>query len=85
MDVANKQLGDCGEKLNDLMATNEQLKSQLTTAKTSLELRQEQMSDLKDQLDDVKTQRDKQVEQVGDLTVLSQSASDNINKRYRWY
>lgn len=80
MDVANQQLGECGEKLNDLMATNEQLKSQLNTAKTSLELRQEQMADLKDQLDDVKTQRDKQVEQVGDLTVLSQSASDNIKE-----
>jgi len=80
MDVANKQLGECGEKLNELMATNEQLKSQLNTTKTSLELRQEQMTDLKEQLQDVKSQRDKQVEQVGDLTVLSQSASDNIKE-----
>lgn len=80
MQVANQQLGECGEKLNELMKTNEQLKSQLNTAKTSLELRQEQMDDLKDQLSDVKTQRDKQLEQVGDLTVLSQSANDNIKE-----
>ena len=80
MSVANKQLGECGEQINELMAQNDQLKSQLTTAKTSLELRQEQMADLKEQLEDVKSQRDKQVEQVGDLTVLSQSANDNIKE-----
>ncbi|MBT8233828.1 MAG: OmpA family protein [Saprospiraceae bacterium] len=80
MAVANQQLGECGEKLNELMSQNEQLKSQLNTAKTSLELRQEQMADLRSQLDDVKTQRDRQVDQVGELTVLSQSANDNIKE-----
>src|SRR5687767_1692560 len=42
--------------------------------------RQDQIADLKDQLSDAKSQRDKQLTQVGDLTVLSQSASDNIKE-----
>src|ERR1019366_407929 len=35
---------------------------------------------LKDQLADCKSQRDKQLTQVGDLTVLSKGANENINK-----
>lgn len=50
------------------------------TAENALKLRQEQIQDLKDQLADCKSQRDKQLSQVGDLTVLSQSASDNIKE-----
>ncbi|MDZ4845082.1 MAG: OmpA family protein [Chitinophagales bacterium] len=42
--------------------------------------RQEQITDLKDQLADCKSQRDKQLTQVGDLTVLSQSANENIKE-----
>ena len=80
LDVANAQLGECGEKLNSLMDENESLKNQLNTAKTSLDLRQEQLSDLRVQLDDVKEQRDKQLDQVGELTVLSQSANENIKE-----
>ncbi len=41
---------------------------------------QEKIQDLKDQLADCKSQRDKQLTQVGDLTVLSQSASENIKE-----
>jgi chemotaxis protein MotB len=46
----------------------------------TLALRQEQMDNFKQQLEDLKTQRDRQTAQVGDLTVLSQSASDNIKE-----
>ena len=53
---------------------------QLTTNTTSLGFREQQLGDLRDQLADVKSQRDKQVTQVGDLAVLSQSASDNIKE-----
>ena len=49
-------------------------------ANTSLKIRQEQIQDLKDQLADCKAQRDKQLTQVGDLTVLSQSANNNISQ-----
>jgi chemotaxis protein MotB len=80
LDIANVQLGECGETMNKLMADNTRLKTELNTCKTSLELRQEQFNDLKDQLKDVKTQRDKQLDQVGELTVLSKSATDNIKE-----
>lgn len=42
--------------------------------------RQDQIADLRDQLADCKSTRDKQLTQVGDLTVLSQSANANISK-----
>jgi len=80
MDIANKQLGKCGEDLNQYMARLaesqreiERLKGSTNTSKNTVEL-------LKSQLDDCLKQRDRQVDQVGDLTVLSQSANDNIKE-----
>jgi chemotaxis protein MotB len=49
----------------------------------ALQLRNEQIVDLKDQINDLKVQRDKSVTQVGNLTVLSQSANDNIGETLR--
>lgn len=80
LDVANEQLGEAGEKINELMGENDKLKSELSTTKTTLELRGEQMDDLRAQLEDVKAQRDAQLTQVGELTVLSKSANENIDK-----
>lgn len=86
-DLANAELGKCGEDLNKYIALNkaceqekEQLRGELKAAQSNMTLRQEQIADLKEQIADIRTQRDKQVEQVGDLTVLSQSASDNIKE-----
>ena len=86
-DVANQQLGECGENLNEYMARlsackqeNEKLKGQVQTSKSNLQLREEQISDLKDQINDVRVLRDKQLSQVDDLTTLSQSASENIKE-----
>ncbi len=69
----NSQLKDCNDNMNDYI-------KKLSTSSTTLSLREEQLGDLREQLADVKTQRDKQVTQVGDLAVLSQSASDNIKE-----
>ncbi len=87
LDVANSQLGDCGEKLNDYMAQisacereKEKLKGDLRAFQATATNKDAQISDLKDQIQDIRGQRDKQVEQVGDLTVLSQSASENIKE-----
>lgn len=54
---------------NDLIMTN-----------SSLIAKQEQIVDLKEQLEDCKKLRDKQLTQVGDLTVLTQAANDNIKE-----
>jgi chemotaxis protein MotB len=58
----------------------ESVQSSLTSTQTTLNLREEQINDLKNQINDLKAQRDRQLDQVGDLTVLSKSATDNINK-----
>lgn len=87
LDTANKDLGKCGESLNDYLnrlsaceQEKERLKGDIRTAQNALQLREEQIADLRDQITDVKSQRDKQVTQVGDLTVLSQSANANIKE-----
>lgn len=87
LEVANRQLGKCGEDLNAYMTKlsaceNEKLKleGEINGLKKAAELREEQLKDLKDQLADVKVIRDKQLDQVGDLTVLSQSANENIKE-----
>ena len=83
--LANTQLGKCGESLNDYMKRlaaaeqeKERLKGEIKTAQSNSQIRDEQIKDLKEQITDARKQRDKTVEQVGDLTVLSQSASNNI-------
>ncbi len=87
LEVANKDLGKCGENLNALMGQlsvcdkeKERLRGEIKNGQNTLQLREEQMADLRTQLADCKAQRDKQSTQVGNLTVLSQSASDNIKE-----
>ncbi len=76
----NEQLGKCGESLNDYMnrlkdaeADNHALKSQITNEEGKT-------TDLRNQLDDCKKQRDQQMSHVGDLTVLTKDANDNIKE-----
>ncbi|MEY3051262.1 MAG: hypothetical protein RLY31_1047 [Bacteroidota bacterium] len=85
--AANRELGKCGENLNlymNRLSACEQekvrLQSDLQGLQQTLQLRQEQLTDLREQLADCKAQRDKQLTQVGDLTVLSQAANDNIRE-----
>ncbi|MEZ5106053.1 MAG: OmpA family protein [Draconibacterium sp.] len=71
--VTNQQLKECNGNLDDYI-------KQLSSNKTTLNLREEQITDLREQLNDVRQQRDKQLTQVGDLAVLSQSANENIKE-----
>jgi len=80
LDLTNQQLGKCGEDLSKAMNSLSTCEGNLKTSQNSLNYKEEQISSLKDQLNDVKKQRDQQVTQVGDLAVLSQSASDNIKE-----
>jgi chemotaxis protein MotB len=84
---ANKDVEKCGmslsESLRKISALEQEitrLKGEVNTADKSGSLRQEQLNDLRAQLADCKAQRDKQVSQVGNLTVLSQAANDNIKE-----
>lgn len=78
LEAANKDLGKCGEDLNAYMNRLSSCQAELKSTQSSLALRQEQINDLKDQINDIRAQRDAQLNQVEDLTSLSQSASDNI-------
>jgi chemotaxis protein MotB len=87
LDAANKQLGKCGESLNDYMnkmtaceQSKEKLKGELQTSQKTVQIREEQIKDLKEQVTDSRNLRDKQVNQVGELTVLSQSANQNVKE-----
>jgi chemotaxis protein MotB len=87
LDAANKDLGVCGEKLNDYMSQigacekeKERLKGDVRASQATIQAKDEQIRQLNEQIADIRSQRDKQVEQVGDLTVLSQSANENIKE-----
>jgi len=85
LDVANKDLGKCGESLNNYMnkitaceKENARLLAELKANTGTLQARQEQIEDLKDQIRDSRTVRDNTATQVGDLTVLTQEANQNV-------
>ncbi len=87
LETANKDLGKLGEELNEymnLLAACEREKAGLTgdlrKTQSNMQLREEQIQDLKDQIRDIRTQRDAQLNQVEDLTALSQSANQNFNQ-----
>jgi len=80
LDLANQNLAKYGKQLNDLMSQLSVCESEKTANKAEMRVREEQIADLREQIADCKAQRDKQLSQVGNLTVLSQSASDNIKE-----
>jgi len=87
MDLRDQEIGKLGVQVNDYMnkfnncaEAKRNLELELNGLKSNMTIREEQISDLKGQVDDARTQRDKQLNQVGDLTVLSQSANDNIKE-----
>lgn len=66
------ELNRYAERLAECERRESTLKGQVENVQTQVRIREEQINDLK-------VQRDKTVEQVGDLTVLSQGANQNIN------
>ena len=84
LDAANDQLGKCGESLNDCMSKLAACEQERDAAQNELKSKtmahEDQINDLKAQLADCKAIRDKQLIQVGELTVLSQGANQNIKE-----
>ncbi|HJW31031.1 MAG TPA: flagellar motor protein MotB [Saprospiraceae bacterium] len=80
----NEQLGKCGESLNDYMARLKSCEDDRTKAQADLakatSSNQSMMDDLKTQLADCRSSRDKMLTQVGDLTVVSKGANDNMKQ-----
>lgn len=80
LDAARKDLASCDDRVKSMLGQigtcekeKELLRNDLKNYQSNLKLREEQIQDLK-------SQRDNQVTQVGNLTVLSQSANDNIKE-----
>jgi chemotaxis protein MotB len=73
-----------GEMVNDFknkLVTCEQEKEKMQAATSASQgSRDEQLKDLRAQIADLQKSRDTQMQQVGGLTVLNQTASENINK-----
>lgn len=74
----NEQLGKCGESLNDYMNRLKAADEERAALRADITNRGDQVTDLRAQLEDCKQQRDKQLTQVGDLTVMSKGAQDNM-------
>lgn len=86
-DQAQRDLAKCGEDLTAQMALvdqceadKQQLRGNIQSLQGQIENRDGQITDLRSQIDDLKSQRETQIKQVEGLTVLSQSANDNINR-----
>lgn len=82
-EACNKDLGKCGEDLNDYMKRLSACEAARTQMQQTMQIRQDQISDLKDQITDLKKQRESQLSQVEGLTELSQSTNKNIGETLR--
>ena len=87
LDAANKDLSKCNETISSYIKQvsacdreRERLNTEISGMQSTLNARQDQITDLRTQLDDCKRMRDNTATQVGNLTVLSQSANDNIKE-----
>jgi chemotaxis protein MotB len=78
--AANKDLGKCGQSLNEYMNRLALCEQDRSNALTAQKLLDEQTQFLKSQLADCQNLRDKQLSQVGDLTKLNSSANENIRE-----
>jgi chemotaxis protein MotB len=80
----DESLMKCSDDLSVSNDQNDRLKSQLAMSqnemKSSIKAKDDQMMDLRAQVGDLQKARDQQMTQVGDLTVLSKIANDNIDK-----
>jgi len=86
-DMANEDIARIGEELSMQMKKlaaceqeKEKLRGDIRSVESSRTTKDDQIQDLRDQIADLRQARNQTVEQVGDLTVLSQSANDNIKE-----
>jgi len=80
LENTQKQKDESLAKMTQAENERIRLERELTIAGSSIITKSDQIVDLKEQLADCKAIRDKQLSQVGDLTVLTQAANDNIKE-----
>lgn len=74
----NEQLGKCGEDLNMYMKKLSACEQERDGLKGNVNQKDDQITDLRSQLADARKTRDQQFEQVGNLTVMSKAANENM-------
>ena len=86
-DKSESDLVKCGDTVQDYkdrLAKMSQMQMETENQKNNsmsvVQQREQQINDLKVQITDFKNLRDKQLDAVGNLTVLSKAANENINK-----
>lgn len=77
---SDAQLADYLKRYNQCEEEKARMMGDSRVSKETLSLKEEQIKDLRNQITDLRAIRDKQIEQVGNLTVLSTSANDNIKE-----
>ncbi|MFK7808419.1 MAG: OmpA family protein [Saprospiraceae bacterium] len=80
LEVANRDLGKCGEELNEYMAKLNTAEEERASLQAVLNFSQEELEGFKTQVEDAELQLKRQMTTVGDLTVLNQDARDNIDE-----
>ena len=76
--VSNKKYNELQSQYNQCETDKSGLINEVDKAELTIKNKEEMIQSLRDQLEDAKKQRDKQSIQVGDLTVLTQAANENI-------
>jgi chemotaxis protein MotB len=80
MDSCTNQLAQCETSLKEAKEKLQTCSTDLSALRSEKSLREEQLSDLRAQLADCKALRDIQLSQVGDLTVMSKGANENMKR-----
>lgn len=80
LDATRQQRNEDLARLSECEEKRIKVDRELLIAENSNAAKQDQINDLKEQLADCKAIRDKQLTQVGDLTVVTQAANDNIKE-----
>ncbi|MFN4086303.1 MAG: OmpA family protein [Spirosomataceae bacterium] len=84
LEVANADLEKRGNLVNEfknkLVSCEQEKEALAKNNQSAMQLRDEQITDLRSQVADLKKLRDTQMEQVGNLTVLTQTASKNVDR-----
>lgn len=80
LDQSNSALKDCNDQKDKLVSRLSSCENDLAMSRNSLGGKSDEFNLLKAQLADCQAIRDKQLTQVGDLTVLSKGANDNIGQ-----
>ncbi|MEO6132217.1 MAG: hypothetical protein ABIQ02_10240, partial [Saprospiraceae bacterium] len=78
--VCNEQLGKSGMTINEYMSKLQTCVTDKQVLEKDMKNASQRLEDAREQLEDCKKQRDNQMNQVGDMTVLTKGANDNMKE-----